>query len=80
MGKERMRLLKKLKMYAILCCVVSFVFAMALGVTGFFLLGSYEAGAPNGALAFWFRFFFMTTPTIGIIALVTVARLKVREE
>ncbi len=69
----------KVKRYAVILCVISLGFALALGATGFFLLGGYEAGTPNHTLAFLFRFFFITTPVMGLLTLITVIRIKVRD-
>ena len=71
--------MKKLKTYAVICCVITLVFCVALGTTGFFLLGSYEQQTPNDVLAWLFRFFFIATPVIAVTTLITVARLKVGE-
>ena len=69
----------KVKKYAVLCCVISLVFALALVVTAFFLLGSYEAQTPNNVLAYLFRFFFITTPGMIVLTLITIIRVKVNE-
>lgn len=71
--------MKKMKKYAIFCCTISLVFSLALGITGWFLAGSYPSQPSNDILAFFFRFFFITTPGLGILTLMAIARIKSKE-
>ncbi len=72
--------MRKIRGYALLCCVLSLIFSFALGATGFFLMGSYEAQAPSDVLAFLFRFFCIATPVLLVITIITVARIKEKEQ
>ncbi len=66
----------KIKKNAMLCCVISLIFTLAVGITGFLLLSSSEMQFTNDILAFVFRFFFITAPFMVLLTLITIARIK----
>lgn len=66
--------MSKNKRYALFTSVLAAVFAFALGIFGYVVLDAGEQ-AP-AAMLFWHHFFFIATPGLMALSIISIARIK----
>ncbi|WP_099203381.1 hypothetical protein [Miniphocaeibacter massiliensis] len=74
--------MKKTKNKVVILLIISLVFSILLGSTAFFLIGALDSGDVKlyETLKYLFLFFFISTPLIIILSLISLSSIKLKDD